>query len=208
MNQSPIVPFTFILVLSYATYYLMGQPILVLIIPFWIAYFLWIFKGWKKPITPTKYFLALFIGMYITQFFHLIEEWNMGFYFTFPALWGDLFYSQPDKFKWDIQVFITGNLVMDAVWAACLLLFEKKNSWANYNLYGFLAGMFVNVLGHPLYCIYLWTHPNLQNYLSTQYNYNFQWYFPGFFTAIIHSVFCYFMFREIKNQNNQLRIND
>ncbi len=132
---------------------------------------------------------------------HLIEEWNTGFYNTFPALWGDIFYNQPEKFTWGIHIFITGNLMMDAFWATSILMFDKKNSWANYNLYGFLAGMIINVVGHPLYCLYLGTHKNLQDFLHTTYNYNYQWYFPGFFTGLIHFLFAYLMWTEIKKQN-------
>jgi hypothetical protein len=206
IHRTPIIPFAFLAVMSSAVYYLMGQPILILLVPFWFAYLVWFFVGRHKPISPTKYFLTIFIGMYVTQFFHLMEEWNTGFYDTFPALWGDIFYAQPDKFKWDIHIFITGNLVMDAIWAICLLLFEKRNSWANYNLYGFLAGMLINAVGHPLYCVYLLTHKNLQNYLTETYNYHYTWYFPGLFTALIHSVFCYLMYKEIQRQNSELKI--
>lgn len=201
IHRTPIIPLIFLTVLSSVIYYLMGQPILILLIPFWFAYLAWLTLGRNKPILPTKYFLTIYIGMYVTQFLHLIEEWNMGFYYAFPALWGDLFFGQPEKFKWDIHIFITGNLIMDAVWATCLLLFEKKNSWANYNLYGFLAGMSVNVVGHPLYCLYLWTHPNLHNYLTKTYDYDYVWYFPGLFTGLIHTIFYYLMFNEIRKQN-------
>lgn len=90
---------------------------------------------------------------------------------------------------------------MEAFWAISILLFDKKNSFANYNLYGFLAGMIINAIGHPLYCLYLGTHSNLQNYLNTNYNYNYHWYFPGFFTGLIHSIFAYLMWTEIKKQN-------
>ena len=89
---------------------------------------------------------------------------------------------------------------MDAVWASCLLLFEKKNAWANYNVYGFVAGMIVNAAGHPFYCLYLGTHPSLQNYLQQTYGYSYTWYFPGFFTGLAHAVFSFFIVREIRGQ--------
>ena len=69
----------------------MGDPILVLIVPFWLAFLAWFAYGRQKPLTASRFFLTLYTGMYITQFLHLIEEWNTGFYHTFPALWGNLF---------------------------------------------------------------------------------------------------------------------
>ena len=201
LNKTPLIPLVFLTVMSVIMYIKMGEPILILIIPFVIAYIIWFLIGRLKPIAPSKYFLTIYIGMYVTQFFHLIEEWNTGFYNAFPALWGDFFYNHPEKFTWGITIFITGNLIMEAFWAISILLFDKKNSFANYNLYGFLAGMIINAIGHPLYCLYLGTHSNLQNYLNTNYNYNYHWYFPGFFTGLIHSIFAYLMWTEIKKQN-------
>ncbi len=205
-NRSPFIPLVFFIVLSSIMYKLLGEPILVLIVPFGLAYFVWLKYGWKHPVQPTKSFLTIFIGMYMTQFLHLIEEWNTGFYDAFPALWGELYYGQPELFTWDMHVFITGNLIMDFFWAFCLLLFPMKNAWANYNLYGFLAGMMVNVVGHPLYSIYLNSNKDLQLFLANSFDLEYHWYFPGLFTSFIHAIFCYLMIKELRRQQKATRI--
>jgi hypothetical protein len=127
--------------------------------------------------------------MYIVQILHLIEEWITGFYRTFPALWGDIWFGHPDRFHaWGQIVFINGNLIMDAFWEFAILLLPKKNAWANYTVWLFLSGMVVNAIGHPLYSIWMATHPSLQHYLTHQYGYHYTWYFPGLFTSFLHAI--------------------
>ncbi len=58
LNKTPIIPLVFLTVLSGIMYSKMGEPILILIIPFIIAYIVWFLFGRLKPISPTKYFLA------------------------------------------------------------------------------------------------------------------------------------------------------
>jgi hypothetical protein len=139
--------------------------------------------------------------LYTLQFFHLIEEWNTGFYQAFPALWGQFFFGNPARFaSWGMHTFITGNLVMDACWAIALGLFARKNAWANYTLHLFLSGMVVNAIGHPFYALYLGLHPNLQDYLLTAFGLNYQWYFPGLFTSVGHTILATLMIRELVAQ--------
>jgi hypothetical protein len=51
-------------------------------------------------------------------------------------------------------VFITGNLLMDGFWEVAILLFARRNAWANYTVWLFLSGMVVNAVGHPLYSLW------------------------------------------------------
>jgi hypothetical protein len=200
-DRSSAIPLVCYTIISFVIYRLMGPPILILIVPFGIAYAYWFAFMRERPVAFTRRFMVLFLAMYSFQFFHLIEEWNTGFYQAFPALWGQLIFGNPGHFaSWDMHVFITGNLVMDALWAIALGLFERKNAWANYTLYLFLSGMVVNAIQHPFYALYLGLNPNLQHYLLTAFGLNYHWYFPGLFTSFGHAILSTLMIRELVKQ--------
>jgi hypothetical protein len=174
---------------SVTVYVLMGPPILVLIVPFAIAYLIWFLWFRHRPTPGSANFLRLYIAMYVIQIAHLLEEWNTGFYEAFPALWGSLWFSDPGRYEpWNPIVFINGNLLMDAFWEIAILLFARRNAWAHYTLWLFLSGMMVNAIGHSFYSLYLWTTPSLQSYLSETYGVSSTWYFPGLFTSFLHTV--------------------
>ena len=182
-------------------YLQLGQPILILIVPFAIAYIVWYLVTRDKPIQPTRYFLTLYIGMFITQAFHLGEEYFTGFYNTFPAFWSSLFYGNPAQFGgWDTGFFLFGNFIMDVFWIAAIFLFAKGNSWANYTLYLFLSGMIVNVFAHPFYCVHLANTESLQQFFTNELGLNYTWYFPGLWTSFVHAIFVVLMVREIRKQ--------
>lgn len=188
-HRSPVIPLVMYSAVTTVVYLLMGPPITILLAPFGIAYFIWFAWFRNKQIAPTTAFLRLYLIMYIVQIFHLIEEWMTGFYRTFPALWGDFWFSDPGKYHaWGQIVFINGNLLMDAFWEFAILLLPKRNAWANYTVWLFLSGMVVNAIGHPLYSIWIATHPSLQHYLHQTYSYNYTWYFPGLFTSFLHVI--------------------
>ena len=150
-----------------------------------MVWFIW-FR--ERPVLASPRFLRLYIVMYVIQIAHLIEEWNTGFYQAFPALWGTLWFDDPGRYEpWDPIVFINGNLLMDAFWEIAILLFARRNAWANYTLWLFLSGMITNAIGHPFYSVFLWTNLSLQEYLGSQYGMHSGWYFPGLFTSFLHA---------------------
>jgi hypothetical protein len=188
-HRSPIIPFVMYSVVSAVVYWLMGPPILILLIPFGVAYVIWFTWFRHRPIAPTTAFLQLYIVMYVVQILHLIEEWITGFYRTFPALWGDFWFNDPAKYgAWNTITFINGNLAMDMFWEIAILLLPKKNAWANYTVWLFLSGMVVNAIGHPLYSLWIASHGELQAFLHNAYGYNYTWYFPGLFTSFLHVI--------------------
>jgi hypothetical protein len=199
LNRSPIVPLGMYSVVSAVVLSLMGPPILILIVPFAIAFVLWFVWFRDRAIHPTTAFLQLYIVMYVAQLAHLIEEWNTGFYNSFPALWGSVFFDDPGRFPaWSPIVFVTGNLLMDGFWEVAILLFARRNAWANYTVWLFLNGMVVNAVGHPLYSLWLLTHPSLQEFLGTTYGYTSTWYFPGLFTSFVLAAVVTQMIRELR----------
>lgn len=197
-HRSPLIPLVMYSAVSTIIYWLMGPPILILIVPFALAYLGWVLWFRKRPIVPTTGFLRLYLLMYVIQIFHLMEEWITGFYNAFPALWGSLWLGDPAHFHaWGPVLFINGNLIMDAFWEVAILLFPKRNAWANYSVWLFLSGMIVNAIGHSLYSIWLLTHPSLQQFLTVNYGYHYIWYFPGLFTSYLHVVIVVLMIRQL-----------
>jgi hypothetical protein len=187
LERSPIVPLVMYTAVSITVYVLMGPPILVLVIPFAIAYLIWFIWFRNRPVPVSTAFLRLYITMYVIQIAHLLEEWNTGFYEAFPALWGSLWFGDPGRYEpWNQIVFINGNLLMDAFWEIAILLFARRGAWANYTLWLFLSGMVVNAVGHPFYTLYLAATPTQQEYLSATYGLSSTWYFPGLFTSFLH----------------------
>jgi hypothetical protein len=200
VNTSAAVPFVMYTGVSVVIYLLMGPPILILIVPFAIAYALWFIGFRHRPVVATTDFLRLYVLMYVIQIAHLLEEWNTGFYRTFPALWGSLWFDDPGRYDaWGPILFINGNLAMDAFWEIAILLFGLRNAWANYTLWLFLSGMVVNAIGHPLYCVYLSLDNGLQEFLTATYGYHYSWYFPGLFTAFLHSVIVVALVRHLRD---------
>lgn len=187
LDRSPVVPLVMYTGISVTVYNLMGPPILVLIVPFAIAYVVWFIWFRTRPVPASTAFLRLYIAMYVIQIAHLLEEWNTGFYEAFPALWGSLWFEDPSRYEpWSPVVFINGNLLMDAFWEIAILLFARRNAWANYTFWLFLSGMMTNAIGHPFYSLYLFATPSLQQYLATEYGMHSSWYFPGLFTSFLH----------------------
>lgn len=66
--------------------------------PFAIAYALSFIGFRHRPVVATTGFLRLYVLMYVIQIAHLLEEWNTGFYRTFPALWGSLWFDDPGRY--------------------------------------------------------------------------------------------------------------
>jgi hypothetical protein len=198
-HRTPVIPLLMYGAVSVTIYNLMGPPILILVVPFALAYIAWFTWFRHHPIVPTTRFLRLYLLMYVIQLFHLMEEWITGFYRTFPALWGSVWFGDPARYPaWGQVVFINGNLAMDAFWEVAILLFPKRNAWANYTAWLFLSGMVVNAVGHPLYSIWLATHPSLQAFLGTSYGYHYTWYFPGLFTSFAHAIIATLVIRQLR----------
>ncbi len=201
LNKSVVVPVAFCSVVCFAMLRLFGGPILILVVPFCVALLYWLVRLRDKPVVFTRSLMVIYLAMYSVQLLHLNEEWVTGFYKTFPALWGHLFFANPMQFpSWNTVTFITGNLLMDFFWAVALILLEHKNAWSNYVLQLFLAGMIVNAIQHPFYALWLATHPDLQQYFFNTFGFHYIWYFPGLFTAFGHMVCSFLMFRELKHQ--------
>ena len=99
---------------------------------------------------------------------------------------GFSWFDDPGRYEpWNPIVFINGNLLMDAFWEIAILLFARRNAWANYTLWLFLSGMVVNAIGHPFYSLYL-ARPRRCRSISAPVRYHSTWYFPGLFTSFLH----------------------
>jgi hypothetical protein len=201
LNQSVFIPLAFCSVICFIMFRLFSWPILVLIVPFCIAFLYWFVLLRNKPVMFTRSLMVIYLAMYSVQLLHLNEEWVTGFYKTFPALWGHLFFANPGKFEiWNTTTFITGNLLMDFFWAVALILLEYKNAWSNYVLHLFLSGMVINAIQHPFYAVWLATHPDLQQYFHNIFGLDYGWYFPGLFTSVGHMICAFLMILELRRQ--------
>lgn len=188
LNRSPVPPLLTLLGLSGLSLWRMDWPILILIVPFLVAYVLWLAFGWRRPAEMTPRLQTLLILLIAAQIAHFTEEYLTRFQSGFPALWGNFWHGDPTVYSaWDTDFFIFGNLLMDVLWLVALVLLHSRNAWANYMIWLFLAGMITNVVGHPLYALYMGLHPELQAHVSSA-NLLGGWYFPGLFTIPLHAV--------------------
>lgn len=205
LNRGALPPLAFYAQLGRVVYRKLGPPILALIGPFYTAYAVWLLFGRKRPIEPDAEFRRLYQALIAMQAFHLIEEWNTGFHRLFPAWWGSFFFGDPDRYPpWPEKEFVTGNVLMDGLWVLAAILLPKKNAWANYTVYSFLAGMLVNAFGHPLYALHLARSPALKRKVEAS-GYGYTAYFPGLFTSFGHLVLSLLMVRLLRRQHEAAR---
>lgn len=188
LNRSPIPPLLTLLGLSAVMFWRLGWPILILVVPFAMAYAGWLVYGWSRPVWATPRLSQWLTLLIAAQILHFSEEYLTRFQSAFPAFWGQFWHGQPTLYAaWDTDFFAFGNLLMQALWLTALTLLTRKNAWANYMVWLFLAGMLTNIIQHPFYAVYTGLHTEFRAYVPAT-SLLGGWYFPGLFTVGLHTI--------------------
>jgi hypothetical protein len=141
--------------------------------------------GRSQPLRPDTTLLSLFVLVAAVQAIHMLEEHLFHFGAYLPALWGDLFFGDPTRYRpWSVGDTLTGGLSMSAFWLGSMALLPTRSSLANYGAVMFIGSMLSNGIFHPIYNAYLLLSPRLQDHVMS--HGLSATYFPGFFTAWLH----------------------
>lgn len=187
LNRSPVPPLLTLMGLSGLMFWRLGWPILILVVPFTLAYGIWLPYGWSRPVQATPRLNRLLTLLIAAQIMHFAEEYLTRFQSAFPAFWGQFWHGQPQLYAaWNTDFFVFGNFLMQALWLVALTLLDRKNSWANYMVWLFLAGMLTNIFQHPFYALYTGLHPEFRASVPASQLLG-GWYFPGLFTVALHA---------------------